>query len=55
MCAYIGQSAPTAIACYTVLGWASLFSGYRTVKSIPLPTLNGTRCVAHGDPCWVGL
>jgi hypothetical protein len=43
MCAYIGQHATTAIACYGVLGWASLYSSYRTVKSIPLPTLNSIR------------
>jgi hypothetical protein len=46
MCAYIGQCAPAALTCYAVLGWASLYGAYRTVKSIPLSTLNSTRCAA---------
>eukprot|EP00775_Hariotina_reticulata_P009254 gene9254-9420_t len=42
-CAYIGQSAPLAMICFSGLAWTSLYSAYRTVKAIPLPTLNSTR------------
>jgi hypothetical protein len=43
ICAYIGQSAPLALLCFSGLAWTSIYSAYRTVKSIPLPTLNSTR------------
>jgi hypothetical protein len=42
-CAYIGQSAPLALLCFSALAWTSLYSAYRTVNAIPLPTLNSTR------------
>lgn len=42
-CAFIGQSAPLALLCFSGLAYTSLYSAYRTVKSIPLPTLNSTR------------
>lgn len=42
-CAYIGQSAPLALLCFSALAWTSMYSAYRTVKAIPLPTLNSTR------------
>lgn len=43
MCAYIGQSAPLALACFSLLTGTALYSAYRTVQAIPLPTLNSTR------------
>ncbi|KAF6259213.1 vitamin B6 photo-protection and homoeostasis-domain-containing protein [Scenedesmus sp. NREL 46B-D3] len=43
VCAYIGQSAPLALLCFSALAWTSIYSAYRTVKAIPLPTLNSTR------------
>jgi hypothetical protein len=42
-CAYIGQSAPLALLCFSGLAYTSMYSAYRTVKSIPLPTLNSSR------------
>jgi hypothetical protein len=42
-CAYIGQSAPLALLCFSGLAYTSMYSAYRTVKAIPLPTLNSTR------------
>lgn len=43
ICAYIGQSAPLALACFSLLTGAALYSAFRTVQAIPLPTLNSTR------------
>eukprot|EP00877_Chromochloris_zofingiensis_P009142 jgi/Chrzof1/4481/Cz14g14240.t1 len=43
ICAYIGQSAALALTCFSILAGTALYSAYRTVKSIPLPTLNSTR------------
>ncbi|WIA40997.1 hypothetical protein OEZ86_004639 [Tetradesmus obliquus] len=43
ICAYIGQSAPLALLCFSGLAWTAIYSAYRTVKAIPLPTLNSTR------------
>lgn len=43
MCTYVGQNAPLAFLCYSLLTAATLVASYKTVKSIPLPTLNSTR------------
>lgn len=43
LCATIGQSAGLALGCFGVLTTTALFSAYKTVKSIPLPTLNSIR------------
>lgn len=43
MCANIGQSASLALMCFSILAYAALYSAFRTVKSIPLPTLNSVR------------
>ncbi|GBF87876.1 hypothetical protein Rsub_00588 [Raphidocelis subcapitata] len=43
ICAYIGQSAPLALACFSALTGFALYSSFRTVQAIPLPTLNSTR------------
>jgi len=62
MSAYIGQNPTLALGCFGVLTGTALYSAFRTVKSIPLPTLNSTRlqlltarylkCVrTSGDPC----
>jgi hypothetical protein len=42
-CAYIGQTAPLALLCFSGLAYTSMYGAYRTVKAIPLPTLNSTR------------
>lgn len=43
MCTYVGQNVPLAMLCYSALTAATIFSSYKTVKSIPLSTLNSTR------------
>lgn len=50
-CAYIGQSAPLALVCFSALAYTSMYSAYRTVKSIPLPTLNSTRLQLLASRC----
>lgn len=43
LCALIGQSFGAAFVTATVLAGVSQYGAYRTVKSIPLVTLNSTR------------
>jgi len=50
-CAYIGQSAPLALMCFSALAYTSMYSAYRTVKSIPLPTLNSSRLQLLASRC----
>ncbi len=43
MCTFVGQNATLAMLCYSLLATTTFYSSYKTVKSIPLPTLNNTR------------
>lgn len=43
VCAYIGQCAVSGSSCFAMLAALSLYSSFKTVRSIPLPTLNNVR------------
>jgi len=43
MCTYVGQNAPLALGCYSLLAAVTIWSSYKTCKNVPLPTLNNTR------------
>jgi hypothetical protein len=39
----IGQSPEAAVACFSVVAGVHLYSGYKSVRTVPLSTLNATR------------